>query len=85
MLGTLNSYIFNRTITFQSDIRHDLGALKHYFVYGISLLCNVSINYLIYSHLVNNTGNAYQIAFLAATIVSIVINFVGLKYFVFKK
>ena len=85
MLGTLNSYIFNRTLTFESDIRHDIGASKHYLVYGFSLLCNVNINYIVYSHLANIVDNAYQIAFIAATGISIIINFTGLKFFVFRK
>jgi putative flippase GtrA len=84
MLGTLNSYIFNRTLTFQSNIRHDLGASKHYLVYGFSLLCNVSINFYIVNQLADY-NNSYQVAFITATVLSVIINFLGLKFFVFKK
>ncbi len=85
LCGTLNSYIFNRYLTFRSNIRHDIGISKHYLLYGMSLFFNVNINYFIYINLADVFDYAYHAAFIIATGVSVVINFIGLKFFVFKK
>lgn len=83
--GTINSYFLNRAFTFKSNIPHTKGLIKHFALYGFSLIINVSTNNLIF-----NALNGFQddfsikIAFLIATTLSVAINFIGLKFFVHK-
>jgi putative flippase GtrA len=84
-LGTLNSYFFNRSITFRSSIHHASGLSKHLSVYGFSAASNIFMNNFIFQAL-ESIGFPYAIlfGFLSATAISVIINFIGLKFFVFK-
>jgi putative flippase GtrA len=82
--GTVFSFFANRNITFrnQDNVWRDL--YKFLFLYIVTLLINISINnYLMYFFL----GFQYkiQLSFLFATLTSAFVNFMGMKYFVFKK
>jgi putative flippase GtrA len=82
--GTLNSYFFNRSLTFKSDIHQSLGLAKHLSLYMFSGAANILVNNYVYSTLeIYDLNFSITFAFFAATISSIVINFLGLKYFVF--
>jgi putative flippase GtrA len=83
--GTSNSYFLNRTYTFKSNISHKKGMAKHFALYGFSLLINVFTNKTIFNLLEGSGENfAIEIAFLIATTFSVVINFLGLKFYVHK-
>lgn len=82
--GTLNSYFLNRAVTFRSNISHVEGSIKHFTIYGSSLIINVLVNTKLIS-LFESLEYSYSIelAFFLATSLSILINFLGLRFFVF--
>lgn len=81
ILGMFVSFYVNRTWTFESQkkIHHDLP--KFVSLYLFSLFLNVTTNHLV----LYVFSSAITFAFLVATGVSVVTNYVGQKYWVFKK
>ena len=81
IIGTLYAYFANKIFTFQSKSLFRDSVLSFFFIF-VSLLINVLINAI----LLNNLSKyALQLAFLISTFFSASINFLGMKYFVFRK
>ena len=80
--GTVFAFLANRNITFRN---HDniWGHLYKFFIlYSGTLFINVIIN----NNLLNWFNDFHfkvQLSFLMATLTSAIINFIGMKYFVF--
>jgi len=79
MMGTANSFIFNKTITFKSIGLSFQEPIKYIIVWGISFMLNSLTHDL--------TSNYFQgyTPFILATLISMLINFTGAKIWVFKK
>lgn len=81
--GTVFAYFANQLWTF-GHAKHAPGsAWKFILVYGVTLLVNISVNAIV----LNRTATirqSVQIAFVIATGLSAVLNFLGMKFFVFK-
>ena len=84
IIGTLLAYLLNRRYTFSS--RRNIGSSinSFFFLYLISLLVNTFLNSLVLSLFENDTVTIH-LAFVIATIASATINFIGMKFYVFKE
>jgi putative flippase GtrA len=81
--GIALSYILNKIWTFHSNVGYN-SILPFLILYGISNVVNIAINRFI----LNITGfSLFSIvfSFMVAAIVSAVINYCGMKKYVFKK
>lgn len=83
MIGTTFAYFANRFWTFGHKSHHHGSAWRFIVLYVGTLGINVFIN-SIALHLLAEVIAAMQIAFLAATGISATLNFLGMKFFVFK-
>ena len=81
--GTVFAYFANRFWTFNHRSHIAGSAWRFIIVYTITLGTNVLINSVALTGLASVMA-AVQIAFLLATGVSATLNFIGMKYFVFK-
>lgn len=79
LAGTVFAYFANRAWTFGHADAAPGSALRFALVYCATLLANVAVNAAV---LAQGTGTTP--AFLAATAVSAVLNFAGMKYLVFR-
>lgn len=79
-IGTMVAYVLNKFWTFEEKKYSNLQLLKFFLLYGLTLAVNVVINNFV-------LGLFYSVifAFLCATGTSTVLNFVGQKFWVFKK
>lgn len=84
VIGTIFAFIANGQLVFQSDLA-PLNFLKHLLLYTFSLL----VNTLLFAYWESNFSFESRIilsaALLTSTFVSTVINFVGMRFWVFKK
>jgi putative flippase GtrA len=84
VIGTIFAFIANGRLVFQSDLA-PLNFLKHLLLYTFSLLANT----LLFASWESNFSFESTInlgtALLTSTFVSTVINFVGMRFWVFKK
>ena len=84
--GASLSFLINSSFTFSKKGKSFLFKtyfFKYIFLLSINMIVNVTINYLIllsFSYIENIT----ILAFTFATFVSMVLNFVGMKFLVFK-
>lgn len=84
--GACLSFLINSSLTFAKKGKRFLFKnyfVKYIFLLSINMILNVSINYIIlrsFSHFAKIT----IFAFTLATFVSMVFNFVGMKFLVFK-
>ena len=77
-MRAINSFIMNKKITFKSENNAFSESLKFIILYAISLfLIQLSHYFLKY--------DIMYLPFISATIVSVIINFSGQKFWVFKK
>tara|TARA_B100000795_G_C22774604_1_gene429431 strand:+ start:164 stop:574 length:411 start_codon:yes stop_codon:yes gene_type:complete len=83
--GTIFAYVANRLWTFKSpnEVAIASSLWRFSLLYSFTLLVNVAVNSFFLGFL---NGKIYQIqhAFLIATCLSALLNFLGMKYFVFK-
>lgn len=93
LCGTLFTYLLNKFITFKQSKHSTKEAAKFITLYGSTLVANVTVNSLMIM-LISTHLNGYLfithevtiiISFIAATSVSTVLNFIGQKFWVFKK
>ena len=92
--GTVTAYLMNKYYTFEQKEKNIKEVIKFVCLYTFTLGANVAVNKLSFMflpfmlNLVNITDN-YQIiklfAFLAATGTSTILNFIGQKFWVFRK
>jgi len=83
--GTVFAYFANRSITFSAS-----GSLSRFMlfvaIYVTTLFINVGSNAAVLASVdVGNANVNYLIAFVIATGLSATLNFLGMKFFVFKK
>lgn len=79
VLGALFSFIINKIWTFASDKKTHEAFIRFAILYTATFLTNVAINALVLW-----LGAITFIGFSVATATSIVLNYIGQKYWVFK-
>lgn len=83
LVGTLFAYFANRFWTFGHKLHAPGSAWRFLVLYASTLGANVLINAFSLK-LLADTAAAFQLAFLGATAVSACLNFLGMKFIVFK-
>ena len=78
--GTAVAYFLNKRFTFQSNQKNMKEPAKFLFLYGLTLCINVGANAAILQTL---GSHAKLIGFLGATSISMTLNFIGQKFWVF--
>lgn len=80
------AYFINTIWSFRNKISLK-SAIKFATVYTTSIICNVYINAIVYKEFSSTSLELYAIyiAFLIATCFSVVIDFLGLKFWIYKK
>ncbi len=81
--GALFAFAANRSWTFGHFSNIRVSLLRFVIVYAVTLGANVAINALVLQYF-GTMAYAYNIAFLVATGTSAVLNFVGMKFYVFQ-
>ena len=84
IIGTLLAYLLNRRYTFSSRRNINSSINSFFSLYLISLVVNTNLNSLVISLFGNDTVTIH-LAFVIATIASATINFIGMKFYVFKE
>ena len=79
LVGTINSFMFNKKITFKSKEKSFYEPLKYLIVWGSSFFINS------FSHDLSSKYFEGYIPFIIATLISMTINFAGAKLWVFQK
>ena len=83
LVGTVFTYFANRFLTF-GHIDHQEGSLWRYgILYVLTLSANVIVNALALT-ILRDVRPAVPLAFLTATGISASLNFIGMKWFVFR-
>ncbi|MDB5775646.1 MAG: hypothetical protein JWP38_1779 [Herbaspirillum sp.] len=83
LTGTVFAYFVNKIWTFDQS-RHAPGsALRFALLYAVTLAVNVGLNVGVL-RIAHGMSFAFNAAFLCATGASAVLNFIGMKFFVFK-
>jgi len=83
LIGTLFAFVANGRLVFQSHLR-PVNFLKHLLLYTFSLLANTLFFAFWESNFSFDSAMVLGVALLTATLVSTVINFVGMRVWVFK-
>jgi len=84
IIGTIFAFVANGRLVFQSHLL-PVNFLKHLFLYTFSLLVNTIIFVFWESNFSFDSVMILGVALLTATFASTVINFVGMRFWVFKK
>lgn len=79
--GTVVAYIFNKYWTFNRPEHKHIEVAKFVILYSSTLAANVAVNAIF----LNFFPSFLLLAFLAATGTSTILNFIGQKWWVFKK
>jgi putative flippase GtrA len=82
-LGTIFSFLANRNITFNNKNYFWLHLGKFSLLYFVSLNINIYLNDFLLEIFINNSFK-FLVSFVFATVCSACINFMGMRYFVFK-
>ena len=83
--GATFSYFANKTWTFGYPTSQRGAAQRFILLYGVTLAANVTINMVALNYLASTSASwASHIAFVLATGVSTILNFLGMKLSVFK-
>jgi putative flippase GtrA len=83
LTGTIFAYFANKIWTFNQH-RHATGSILRFtLLYVATLVINVAVNALVL-RVMHGMSFAFNVAFLFATGTSAVLNFIGMKFFVFK-
>jgi len=83
MIGTIFAFIANGRLVFQTDLG-TINLLKHLLLYTFTLLANTLVIAFWESNFFSDSHIRVGVALLTATFVSTVINFVGMRFWVFK-
>lgn len=83
LIGTIFAYCANRFWTFGFYQHNFKSGWRFMFLYTTTLSANVSVNALIL-RLLADAASGVSIAFVCATGVSTLLNFLGMKLYVFK-
>ena len=79
ILGTAFSFFANRKWTFQYKGSYQNNILKFILLYSLSMLVNSLVNSYMLNFLNVNSS------FIIATITSATLNFIGMKFYIFKR
>jgi putative flippase GtrA len=82
IIGTMFAFVANGRLVFQSDLV-PVNFLKHLLLYTFSLLANTLVFAFLKSNFSFDSPMILGAALLAATFVSTVINFMGMRFWVF--
>jgi putative flippase GtrA len=82
ILGTMFAFVANGRLVFQSDLV-PVNFLKHLLLYTFSLLANTLVFAFLKSNFSFDSPMILGAALLAATFVSTLINFMGMRFWVF--
>ena len=82
-IGTIYAYFTNKNWTFSSSGSKS-KFIKFILLYSFSMMLNVTINYSVII-VFGETPYVFLWAFFVATLVSAVLNFLGMKYFIFNE
>lgn len=82
LTGTVFAYLANRFWTFGNSAHAPGSMLRFGALYALTLTVNIGANALVLNTLKTLAQNV-QVAFLVATGLSAMLNFLGMKYFVF--
>jgi putative flippase GtrA len=85
LAGSFFAYQFNRKWTFQAGNTSLFQVIVFAFVYCSSLVFNVVANSAILNSLPSLLPGRLALAFLAATVISASLNFLGMKLLVFRR
>lgn len=83
IVGTIFAYFANRSWTFQHQSPIKSSAIRFMMLYGLTLSINVGTNALCLM-VFEPFNYKLVLAFLIATGLSALLNFIGMKFFVFK-
>lgn len=81
--GTIFAYVVNQLWTFSHTAHPRNSFWRFVLLYSVALVANVLVNDLAIVQLVPSSY-AVQVAFVIATGFSAALNFIGMKYFVFR-
>jgi len=84
IIGTMFAFIANGRLVFQSELA-PVNFLKHLLLYTFSLLANTLVFVFLKSIFSFDSPMILGAALLTSTFASTVINFVGMRFWVFKK
>lgn len=92
LAGSGVAYIMNKFLTFKKRSHSFLEMSKFFTLYSFTLIINIALNSLILAYFRNRWVDLWKyqidycivIAFIGATSVSTIINFLGQKFWVFK-
>jgi len=79
LIGSASSFLLNKRITFKSQKKN----LKEPILFSMVYLLSFVINSLTHDIMLNYIDGSYP--FIIATFISVIINFLGQKFIVFKK
>jgi putative flippase GtrA len=79
ILGSIVAFTLNKLWTFQSKAQISVAALQFSILYTITFMANVSVNHITLFYIETIT----PVAFLLATGTSTILNFLGMKFWVF--
>ena len=82
-MGAVFAYFANKGYTFNSQKKGLYTFMLLSELYGLTLVVNISANELVL-FLLDKTQLFIVFAFLVATIVSAILNYLGMKYIIFK-
>ena len=82
IIGTMFAFIANGRLVFQSDLA-PVNFLKHLLLYTFSLLSNTLVFAFLKSNFSFDSPMILGATLLAATFVSTLINFIGMRFWVF--
>ena len=81
VLGSIVAFFMNKLWTFESNNQTSTAILQFSVLYTVTFFANVAVNHMVLHFVFNVT----LIAFIFATVTSTVLNFVGMKFWVFRK
>tara|TARA_A100001011_G_C13827656_1_gene641546 strand:- start:189 stop:584 length:396 start_codon:yes stop_codon:yes gene_type:complete len=86
IFGLIIGFFLNSIFTFNNASISNKRFFKYLLIYLISLLANTSVNEFLLSFLYLSAyyEQAFWIAVIIATVVSMLMNFIGLRYYVYK-
>jgi putative flippase GtrA len=80
IVGSIVAYMINKYYTFENKEKSYKQIIKFIILYTLTLLANISANKLV----LHINIELILLAFLVATAISTILNFLGQKYWVFK-
>ena len=79
VFGITSSYLGNRSFVFNSTVAHAQALPSFLLLYGVAMLVHVAV----LTAWTDYAGFRYELGFLIATSASLMLTFVGNRYFVF--